>query len=324
MSARIDSKHVDTETATAKLTTSKAATCEADGAGTYTAAFKNKAFETQTKKDVKLAALGHNWGAPVFTWSKDYAKATATRTCTRDKSHTESKDAKVTGMITVPTDKIDGKIEYTATAAFDGKEYTDVKSEPIEKAGTKGYRFTVKPNGWVKNSRNALGFTVKRSSYDAMTFAAFDKITVDGKTVENKNNSAYTTEKGSLVLTFKPAYLNTLSAGSHTLKIFFKDGSVETTFNVQATSATGNGTAARTTNATTNRTANATTNRTATGGPRTGDTSNWAMWIGLIAVSVIAIAAIIFVRKRGKKDEAAETTEADKKAEETGSGEGQA
>lgn len=307
-----DSKHVETETATAKLSVSKAATCEKDGTVTYTASFeKNKAFETQTKENVKIAALGHTWGAPEFSWDKDYSKATVTRTCTHDSSHTESEDAKVTGMITVPTDKVAGKIEYTATVTFDGKTFTDVKSKPIAKAGTKGYSFTVKPNGWVKNSRNSLGFTVKRSSYDAMTFAAFDKITVDGKTVENKNNTAYTTEKGSLKLTFKPAYLNSLSAGSHTLKIFFKDGSVETTFNVQTTSATGNGTAARTTNATTNRTANATTNRTATGSPTTGDTSNWPLWIGLLAASAAAICGIVFVRRRSKQNEAGAGEEED-------------
>lgn len=307
-----DSKHVETETATAKLSVSKAATCEKDGTVTYTASFeKNKAFETQTKENVKIAALGHTWGAPEFSWDKDYSKATVTRTCTHDSSHTESEDAKVTGMITVPTDKVAGKIEYTATVTFDGKTFTDVKSKPIAKAGTKGYNFTVKPNAWVKNSRNSLGFTVKRSSYDAMTFAAFDKITIDGKTVENKNNTAYTTEKGSLKLTFKPAYLNSLSAGSHTLKIFFKDGSVETTFNVQTTSATGNGTAARTTNATTNRTANATTNRTATGSPTTGDTSNWPLWIGLLAASAAAICGIVFVRRRSKQNEAGAGEEED-------------
>ena len=100
----------------------------------------------------------------------------------------------------------------------------------------------------------------------------------------------------------------------------FVDGSVERKFTISTNSATGNGTAARTTNATTNRTANATTNRTANGSPRTGDTSNWALWIGLIAVSVIAIAAIFFVRKRGKKDEAAVTAEADNKADEAGNG----
>ena len=305
---KTNSSHVETETVTTTKTTT--ATCEKAGKNTYTATFNNTAFKDQTKTEDQ-PALGHNWGAPVFTWSKDYAKATATRTCTHDKSHTESKDAKVTGMITVPTDKVAGKIEYTATVTFDGKTFTDVKSKPIAKAGTKGYNFTVKPNAWVKNSRNSLGFTVKRSSYDAMTFAAFDKITVDGKTVENKNNTAYTTEKGSLKLTFKPAYLNSLSAGSHTLKIFFKDGSVETTFNVQTTSATGNGTAARTTNATTNRTANATTNRTATGSPTTGDTSNWPLWIGLLAASAAAICGIVFVRRRSKQNEAGAGEEED-------------
>ena len=145
-------------------------------------------------------------------------------------------------------------------------------------------------------------------------------VSIDGKKLSNDKDSKYTAEKGSLKLSFKPAYLNKLSAGEHTLKVDFVDGSVERKFTISTNSATGNGTAARTTNATTNRTANATTNRTANGSPRTGDTSNWALWIGLIAVSVIAIAAIFFVRKRGKKDEAAVTAEADTKADGTDAG----
>ena len=128
--------------------------------------------------------------------------------------------------------------------------------------------------------------------------------------MEVRTGKARRVEKGSLKITLKPDYLNTLAAGQHTLHVNFGDGSVEEKFTVSATSATGNGTgtANRTANATTNRTANATTNRTATGSPSTGDTSNWALWIGLIAVSAAAICGIVFVRKRGKKDESADNS----------------
>ena len=185
-------------------------------------------------------------------------------------------------------------------------------TEQVEPAGTKGYAFTAPASNqnaaWVKNSKNNLGFTIKRSVYDDMTYTAFLSVSIDGKKLSNDKDSKYTAEKGSLILSFKPAYLNKLSAGEHTLKVDFVDGSVERKFTISTNSATGNGTAARTTNGTVNRTANATTNRTATGSPSTGDTSNWALWIGLIAVSAAAICGIVFVRKRGKKDESADNS----------------
>ena len=37
-------------------------------------------WQVQTKKE-SIAATGHSWGAPVYTWSKDNSTVTATRTC---------------------------------------------------------------------------------------------------------------------------------------------------------------------------------------------------------------------------------------------------
>jgi len=278
-------------------------------------------------KDLVIKA-GHEWDMSAdgiaAKMSSDGSQITYTFKCLNcDETKTVTVDLTEDNTV-LPTKNKDGSLHFETS--LDGKKASSTVA--VAPAGTKGYSFTVpqKRNAavWVKNSKDSLGFTIKRSEYDTITFPEYQNggsILVDKKKVDSKN---YTVEKGSLKITFKPSYLNTLSAGTHTLHVNFGDGSVEEKFTVNASSATGNGTAARTTNATTNRTANATTNRTANGSPRTGDTSNWALWIGLIAVSVIAIAAIYFVRKRGKKDEAAETTEADKKAEETGSGDGQA
>ncbi len=269
----------------------------------------------------------HTWGKPVFEWSADESSATATYTC-KSCGEKTTVDATVGKAIEFAKGKKTEDIQLVniAKSKMGDNTYQDKGkiTTKVDPAGTKGYAFTVPTSNqnaaWVKNSKNNLGFTIKRNAYDDMTYEAFMSVSVDGKKLSNDKNSKYTTEKGSLILSFKPAYLNNLSAGEHTLKVDFVDGSVERKFTISTNSATGNGTAARTTNGTVNRTANATTNRTATGSPRTGDTSNWALWIGLIAVSVIAIAAIVFVRKRGKKDEAAVTAEADTKADGTDAG----
>ena len=72
-----------------------------------------------------IAALGHDWGDPVFTWSEDLKTATATRTCSRDAQHTETVDAVVTVAEGSGADQ--GYLVYTASIVLDGVTYTDVK-----------------------------------------------------------------------------------------------------------------------------------------------------------------------------------------------------
>lgn len=263
--------------------------------------------------DVVIKA-GHTWDMSpegiVGKMSQDGSQVTYTFKCLNC-DETKTVVVPLTEENTVlPTEKTPGSVKYETT--LDGKKAATNLS--VNPAGTKGYAFTVPQRRnaavWVKNSKKSLDFTIKRGSFDTITYQEFQNggsILVDNKKVDAKN---YTVEKGSLKITLKPDYLNTLAAGTHTLHVNFGDGSVEEKFTVSATSATGNGTgtANRTANATTNRTANATTNRTATGSPSTGDTSNWALWIGLIAVSAAAICGIVFVRKRGKKDESADNS----------------
>ena len=58
-------------------------------------------------------------------------------------------------------------------------------------------------------------------------YSLFDgKVYVDGVLVDSKN---YTSESGSTIITFKKEYVDTLSAGEHTLKVTFTDGGEATT-----------------------------------------------------------------------------------------------
>ncbi len=68
-------------------------------------------------------------------------------------------------------------------------------------------------------------------------FDKFKGVKVDGKLLEGEN---YNVRPGSTIVELKPAYLNTLSAGSHNLEILWTDGSAGTVFTIVAdTSNTG-------------------------------------------------------------------------------------
>ena len=80
-------------------------------------------------------ADGHAYGEPVWSWTDDF-KATATFTCANNDAHVENVTATVTNAVTTEaTCKADGVRTYTAKVTFEGKEYTDTKTEPVPAKG---------------------------------------------------------------------------------------------------------------------------------------------------------------------------------------------
>lgn len=77
----------------------------------------------------------HAWGEPVWDWAEDNLSATATFTCTKDKSHVEKPEVTVTTVKTAATCTEDGKIVYTAKAVLDGVEYMNIKTVVIPASG---------------------------------------------------------------------------------------------------------------------------------------------------------------------------------------------
>ena len=76
-------------------------------------------------------ADGHAYGEPVWSWTDDF-KATATFTCANNDAHVENVTATVTNAVTTEaTCEVDGVRTYTAKVTFEGKEYTDTKTEVI-------------------------------------------------------------------------------------------------------------------------------------------------------------------------------------------------
>ena len=78
-------------------------------------------------------------------------------------------------------------------------------------------------SSWTQNSDGDL--VIKGDG----EISKFRNVKVDGVVVDKKN---YTVTEGSTIITFKAAYLKTLSVGSHTFEIIWTDGSAGTSFTI--------------------------------------------------------------------------------------------
>ena len=79
----------------------------------------------------------HKYGEPVWSWT-GVESATATFTCEHDATHTQVVNATITSEVTKPaTCTEDGVRTYTATVTFEGKTYTDTKTDVIKATGHK-------------------------------------------------------------------------------------------------------------------------------------------------------------------------------------------
>lgn len=117
-------------------TPKKDATCTADGNEEYwTCETCGKHFsDEEGKTEIELSATvipatGHSYKEPVWNWSEDGKSCTVTFTCVNVDSHKETPKVTVSSKIKTPatcTEK--GVTEYTATAEFHGKTFTDTKA----------------------------------------------------------------------------------------------------------------------------------------------------------------------------------------------------
>lgn len=107
----------------------------------------------------------------------------------------------------------------------------------------------------------------------------FQRIVVDGREISSDN---YTLREGSTIVTLKKEYVETLSAGKHSISIVSTTGSADTEFTVMEAGA----------------------GKTADGSnPKTGDDSNMLLW-GTLAVAALAgIVAVYYTKIRKKQSE---------------------
>ncbi|MBO4471168.1 MAG: hypothetical protein J5841_05390 [Clostridia bacterium] len=131
------------------------------------------------------------------------------------------------------------------------------------------YSVTVQGNNHIPGSGKDTVFTVKRSIRDAATFDSFVNVSVDGSPVGEGN---YLKTAGSLILTLKAAYLDTLSSGDHKIVVTFTDGKAETTLAIASRPV-----------------------------PHTGDSAQPAVWIGLLLLSLLGLFVVTAALKASRK-----------------------
>lgn len=94
-------------------------TCMKEGIATYTCTRCNAKQEK-----VNVPALGHSYGEPTWSWY-GLTSAKATFTCTRNCGHSETE----TASIVRKSINNCGYYTYTATVQFNGKTYTDTRTD---------------------------------------------------------------------------------------------------------------------------------------------------------------------------------------------------
>ena len=117
-------------------------TCTTGGKVTYTAKAElkdknGKVLATATDtKETTVDALGHDYKAK-FDWAEDASSAKATLTCKRgdDTQTVDAVIAKDEKSSVAPTCTEAGKNVFTATATYEGKEYTDTKEVAVPALG---------------------------------------------------------------------------------------------------------------------------------------------------------------------------------------------
>lgn len=114
---------VQTVTATVNSETTQP-TCTADGKTVYTATVSFGGKNHTDTKTVTIPATGHDYGAPQWSWHKDYT-AYAVFTCANDKTHQETCKASVTRSVQKATCTRPETTTYTATVVFNGTRYQD-------------------------------------------------------------------------------------------------------------------------------------------------------------------------------------------------------
>ena len=120
----------------------------------------------------------------------------------------------------------------------------------------------------VTNNNTGVEITVKLTNGPDNSFAHFDSVQIDGVTLTL--NTDYSVREGSTVVTLFPATLRRLGNGAHTLTVLFDNNSVSTRLTVRQNSST----------------------------PATGDESNAALYLTILVLSALGMAALAVENKK--------------------------
>lgn len=235
-----DETHKETPKVTVTSAEKAPATCTEKGVTTYTATVEfNGKTHTDTKDVADISAIGHKL-------TKTEAKA--------------------------PTNTDTGNIEYWYCEVCN-KYFSDEKAEHEitleDTIITKLPKFVSGANQeWTKGSKDGLTFKIDTDIKE------FKKVLVDGKELKDTD---YDIKSGSTILTLKPSFLDTLSAGKHKIRFEFNTGSVEAYFTVKDKE-----------------------NSSQTESANTGVQNKYGLWIVLLLVAAGGLAGFGILSKRRK------------------------
>lgn len=183
---------VDAEVTKDEAASTKA-TCEVDGKDVYvaTATVPNGDKQYTDTLNVKLPAIGHDYQEPTYEWSDDFKSCTAKFVCKNDETHVKEVECTVVPETTDATCTTDGKVVYTATCKFNGKDYTCPETKEATIKAT-GHTYRKPTYEWSEDNKTCTA-TFKCEKDD-------DTQTLDC-TVTSKTTDATCTEDGKTVYT---------------------------------------------------------------------------------------------------------------------------
>lgn len=243
---------------------------------------------------IKWTTHTHDWGA----WTSN-GGGTHTRICASNSSHKQTekcsggtatdKDRAICSICNAPYGEINAGSNPAPTptptptpAPNPTPEATTPTPDPAPATSTPATSTTTAPaasapaqvtydildgagSSWTQNTDGSLAI---RGSGE---ISKFREVKVDGVTVDPIN---YTVTEGSTIITFKPEYLKSLSAGNHSFELIWTDGTAATNFTVAEN-----------------------TDQSAKS-PKTGEDFSMALCTVLLMVSCAGLAGIFAKRKR--------------------------
>lgn len=243
---------------------------------------------------IKWTTHTHDWGA----WTSN-GDGTHTHICSSNSSHKQTekcsggtatdKDRAICSICNAPYGEINAGSNPAPTptptptpAPNPTPEATTPTPDPAPATSTPATSTTTAPaasapaqvtydildgagSSWTQNTDGSLAI---RGSGE---ISKFREVKVDGVTVDPIN---YTVTEGSTIITFKPEYLKSLSAGNHSFELIWTDGTAATNFTVAEN-----------------------TDQSAKS-PKTGEDFSMALCTVLLMVSCAGLAGIFAKRKR--------------------------
>lgn len=238
---------------------------------------------------IKWTTHTHDWGA----WTSN-GDGTHTRICASNSSHKQTekcsggtatdKDRAICSICNAPYGEINAGSNPAPTptptptpAPNPTPEATTPTPDPAPATTTPAASTTTAPaqvtydildgagSSWTQNTDGSLAI---RGSGE---ISKFREVKVDGVTVDPVN---YTVTEGSTIITFKPEYLKSLSAGNHSFELVWTDGTAATNFTVAENA------------------------DQSAKSPKTGEDFSMALCTALLMVSCAGLAGIFAKRKR--------------------------